>query len=79
MNIKFKIDTLTSSPQLIKEDLSYALNIMENRFEEFLRITSEVVYRSLTPPVKSTMASLLLPAKSASYDPCNLKKKFYIN
>lgn len=60
----------TSSEQPISEARWKAFSKILNRFGgEFSNS-----YISVTPPVKSSMASQVEPPFSASYDPCNLRK-----
>ena len=54
--------SLTSMAQLIREDLSYALRSIVKRFDGAERNS----YISETPPVKSSMASQVVPPFSAS-------------
>ena len=56
---------LTSMEHPISEDLSWALSIMLKRFGGAFSSS----YISVTPPVKSSMASTVVPPFSASYDP----------
>lgn len=61
---------LTSKEQPINEDLSKAFSNILKRFGG----AASNSYISVTPPVKSSMASHVEPPFKASYDPCNLEK-----